>query len=298
MKQFVGKWIVVVCGIPIICRGSQNRLQRTSFLDVAEKFAVSDHLQYKSKQMLYPMPVVSHDKVAGKGYTAESPLYEKQKAWTAINGDNSLEGVGQDDMFKDIPEPYRPIWRMYYEQPYLMITATLLHILLYIILAWVNQKYKKNGFLAPPDESKNLPSKYQGISKCCGWDWQWFSKENKKHDMRILMCAFCCPIIRWADTIDNHKMMDGHFWHAFFLMLILATIGPFTFGVSILVSLCIGIYFRQVLRRKYDRGPGTMKSLMEDIFCWCCCTPCAIAQEAHEIENVSIAHAREDNFKT
>jgi len=276
MKQLASTWVAVLCGLPMLCQAGPSLFRRSSLLEVEGKSTI------QATHKAYPLPVVSHAKAPGQGYTRDSPLYSKQQAWTAINGDNSLTGLAPDDLFKDIPEPYRPIWRMYYEDPFLMITGTLVHVLLYILLAWVYQKYKNTWELLHP--AKELYAPAPG-GQCCGWH-RMFSDPDKKSDCRILLCSFCCPIIRWADTIDNHKLMKGKYWHAFFLMLIFGTIAPFTFGISILASLCVGIYFRQKIRQVYDRHPYKPLSLLEDVFCWCCCTPCAIAQEAHEIEKV------------
>jgi len=283
MKQLVGVWVAVLHGMPTIGIASPSSFRRTSLLEIEQSsIAVQSHSK------VYPMPVVSHDKVAGGGYTQDSPLFHKQQAWTAVNGDNSLKEASADDMFKDIPEPYRPIWRMYYEQPFLMITGTFVHILLYILFAFIYREYKRTwSFIQPAEELKTA----EADGQCWGWH-RIFSDADKNSDVRILLCSFCCPIIRWADTIDNVKMMPGKFWHAFFLMLILGTIGPFTFGASILISLCVGIYFRHVrLRQEYLSltplaASGRVLSLLEDVFCWCCCTPCAIAQEAHQIEKI------------
>lgn len=234
----------------------------------------------------FPMPVIEHQKKAGGGYLKDSPLYAKQKAWRSSSVKNVIESSSSNALFSNIPEQFRPVWIAFYTQPWLMLALTVFHVILLVAVAVLYRRYKRSWF--PLDEPKYLPNRDGQESRMkvlfCWGGWRPLFGDDASSGCRTLCCACFCPLIRWADTTD--QLMNGKFWHAFTLMLILALIGPFTFGVSVIISLCVGIYFRQKIRAVYNNGAWKATSLMQDVFCWCCCTPIAIAQEANEVEKV------------
>lgn len=96
----------------------------------------------------------------------------------------------------------------------------------------------------------------------------------------ICFVGCCCPFARWADTVDRAKV-GFTYGPAVVLMLFLMVLDPYTYGVTGLMAVALGVKCRQSLRKKYGLkfGRGTYA---EDCLTWCFCSPCAIIQEAHE----------------
>jgi len=283
MKQLVSSGILAAIfgSKPFVVDASTHILKSSALL-------VTRHSSSQDRHGEFPMPVIEHQKKAGGGYLKDSPLYQKQKAWRSSYGKNVMKGTSSpnDSLFSNIPEQFRPVWIAFYTEPWLMLALTVFHVLLLVAVAALYRRYKRSWF--PLDEPK-YPTNRDGQESrmkilFCWGGWRPLFGDDASSGCRILCCACFCPLIRWADTTD--QMMKGKFWHAFALMLILALIGPFTFGVSVLISLCVGIYFRQKIRAAYDNGAWKATSLAQDVFCWCFCTPIAIAQEANEVEKV------------
>jgi len=91
-----------------------------------------------------------------------------------------------------------------------------------------------------------------------------------------LMGCFC-PALRWAHTVDGTLP----YWKAVFAFLILTALHCYTYGVSSILVVALGVFYRQKLRQKYGIEGGA-KSVAMDILVWLCCQPCAIIQEARE----------------
>lgn len=97
---------------------------------------------------------------------------------------------------------------------------------------------------------------------------------------QMCLMGFCCPCIRWADTVDKARM-GMSYWPAFLVMFLFMGLDTPTLGISGLIVVLIGVYYRQKLRKTYQI-PSPPLSIAEDCFFWCLCTPCAIIQEAQE----------------
>mmetsp|Transcript_27466 Transcript_27466/g.50071 ORF Transcript_27466/g.50071 Transcript_27466/m.50071 type:complete len:455 (+) Transcript_27466:107-1471(+) len=97
---------------------------------------------------------------------------------------------------------------------------------------------------------------------------------------RMCLLGFFCPYARWADTVDRARV-GFSYWPGVALMLVLMVLQTYSYGVTALIVVGIGVTCRQRLRVKY-RLPYGRATYAEDIFVWCCCQPCAIIQEAHE----------------
>lgn len=131
-------------------------------------------------------------------------------------------------------------------------------------------------------------------------------------DPKLSLLALCCPMIRWADTMDkaNRNELaenrspsqmkaapDGHFikyWPAVFLVATLtalqlyvggAALFPFMGCVFSIAMLIVAVLYRQRMRRRAEiKRVGSCSSITEDFFTWLCCPCCAVVQEAREIE--------------
>merc|ERR1712032_109134 len=104
------------------------------------------------------------------------------------------------------------------------------------------------------------------------------------------MLSCCCPGIQWASTVSNPRIgLVGSFWFALmFASLNSHELNFLTHGVCSLVWAVVAVYARQRLRGKYGLESGSLITLGQDIFVWCCCSRCAVAQEARQFEHVRI----------
>jgi len=115
-------------------------------------------------------------------------------------------------------------------------------------------------------------------------------KECWSEDMILCTLSCCCPGIQWANNVSNPRIgLLGSFWVA----LMLASLNSYelnilTHGVCSLVWAVVAVYARQRLRGKYGLESGSLITLGQDIFVWCCCSRCAVAQEARQFEHVRI----------
>lgn len=98
----------------------------------------------------------------------------------------------------------------------------------------------------------------------------------------ICLWACCCPAIRWADTVDLSGLV--RFWVALAVFLGLSVANAFLGEVLLWAALavvCAG--FRQEMRRKFGMSQSG-STYVEDCLLYCCCSCCAIAQEARHVE--------------
>lgn len=96
------------------------------------------------------------------------------------------------------------------------------------------------------------------------------------------LCAlgFFCPFLAWANTLDRRGLLS--FWKAFLAFFSLLLLHIYTEGVSSLLVIALGVYFRQKLRSSFEIEHRTTQTVAMDTALWLCCQPCAIIQEARE----------------
>lgn len=103
-------------------------------------------------------------------------------------------------------------------------------------------------------------------------------------DPLVCLCAFCCPAIRWAETISFVPDLLS-FWWAFFTFMFLLAFARFEvtmlFCVIGLALMCTS--YRQELRHRFGMEAGG-STYITDCLLYFCCMCCAIAQEARHVE--------------
>jgi len=102
----------------------------------------------------------------------------------------------------------------------------------------------------------------------------------------ICVMGFCCPCLRWADTMDQRGLLP--YWKAFCAFFLLSVLHCYTWGISSLLVVALGVFYRQKLRASHEIESGSPMSIATDALLWLCCSPCAIIQEARE---ESITHS-------
>lgn len=108
-------------------------------------------------------------------------------------------------------------------------------------------------------------------------------------DVPICFWSCCCPCIRWADTLHHMGFMS--FWSAYalFLGLLILYWGLSVVGIGIFIWLafCVALVkFRHQMREQFKMTDRQGFSYFEDLAIYCCCWPCAIAQEARHVKAV------------
>lgn len=99
-------------------------------------------------------------------------------------------------------------------------------------------------------------------------------------DRNLCLIGCCCPFLRWSDTVDRQGLLS--YWKAFLATFLLLLLHLYTYGISDVALVLLGITYRQKLRSRFLIESGTSTSLLNDCLVWTCCQPCAIIQEAHE----------------
>jgi len=102
-------------------------------------------------------------------------------------------------------------------------------------------------------------------------------------DAKVCCWSCWCPCIRWADNMDMLGIVSFWVGLGLFCGLIMLTTVPG--GLLLwLVAVLLWMSFRQQLRLKFSMEQSTFRTFIGDCALYCCCWPCAIAQEARHIE--------------
>mmetsp|Transcript_65008 Transcript_65008/g.141705 ORF Transcript_65008/g.141705 Transcript_65008/m.141705 type:complete len:348 (+) Transcript_65008:81-1124(+) len=98
--------------------------------------------------------------------------------------------------------------------------------------------------------------------------------------------SFLSPVVRWAITMDSAGLVAPP--EAFFRAVVIGVVGSLAThlvpGIGFFAYLAVLVHYRQKLRAKFEIASGTWKSIFEDCCIYCWCSPCAITQEARQIE--------------
>jgi len=122
----------------------------------------------------------------------------------------------------------------------------------------------------------------EGVEVFQEWKYGLFSCLE---DSEITLCSLCCPAIRWAMTLSYVPGMLS-FWVAFFIYVCVELLGGLTAGTIgwiCLALLCTA--YRQELRQKFNMEQQGGMTYVTDAMTYFCCTCCAIAQEARQVED-------------
>lgn len=222
-------------------------------------------IQAASNRSLPPpiLPTVDHKKTAGGGYAPGSPYYAEQQA----------RG--------DVPPPQPPSMAKYGAAMTFKnyVIASAIYVVLVILVAIIHRHFQQAG------RAVHEVHAYEGDAFTFG-----FCDPHCSQDYPICLMAICCPWVRWSETVSHPKVRFLSFWLALALMLTLELLAPFVYGITGCILVGVGVYHRQQLRQAFGHVGSPVKTGCLDIFAWICCAPCAIAQEAREVEKVRRKH--------
>jgi len=106
-------------------------------------------------------------------------------------------------------------------------------------------------------------------------------------DWRICFCSWFCMPVRWADTASSPKInFVRNFWLGVVVFALLASLSELTYGLTGLLLLGLAVANRQRVRQVYELPSGNCATACEDCVMWTFCGPCAVMQEALEVEFV------------
>jgi Cys-rich protein (TIGR01571 family) len=132
------------------------------------------------------------------------------------------------------------------------------------------------------------------------WKFGLFYLPDTWEDFDACLCACCCPAIRGAETLSVVRGFLG-FWTAFLAwnLFVFLDYGLVLFGhgperemvingyhLSLLTwggFVALLVYWRSRLREVFGMHRG-LASTSGDCLLYCCCTCCAVAQEARHVE--------------
>lgn len=237
---------------------------------------------------------VKHQKDAGDGYTSGSPLYAKQEQMKrnprrhqANAGENQTKAEEtwcSESLKRWLPKSFctedtedKTYYNLVYKHLLEHIIGAVVHIVVLLLCAYCYRTMKSAGYMQYKTQ----------FEPQTGWAYSCCSCDDCREDWPICCVAFCCPVLRWADTFSNSKVQLMQFWPAVVILVILNSLATLTAGVSLMMLACFLIFSRQRIRKIFGHNDGTCHSWCEDILAYCCCCwCCATVQEAREVDKV------------
>eukprot|EP00747_Dinoflagellata_sp_TGD_P164629 gnl/TRDRNA2_/TRDRNA2_184821_c0_seq1.p1 gnl/TRDRNA2_/TRDRNA2_184821_c0~~gnl/TRDRNA2_/TRDRNA2_184821_c0_seq1.p1 ORF type:complete len:346 (+),score=46.46 gnl/TRDRNA2_/TRDRNA2_184821_c0_seq1:113-1150(+) len=162
-----------------------------------------------------------------------------------------------------------------------MIWATLL--MLFAVYYSGNKEYLTAEYLISDEKA---------VSNRPPGDWQFKLFECLEQPGLSLLSCFCGPV-RWADTVSMAGLMPfltaaGLLTFCVLFELVCLVIGlSISQGILSIAILIFLIHYRQRLRSKLNYEHGTCTTVAADCLTYAFCGPCAIVQEARELEHRS-----------
>merc|ERR1719482_183369 len=204
------------------------------------------------------VPVTEHQKAAGNGYLAGSPLYDKQEYrkdrvgyWFKQNG-HKLVNINE-----------MSIWEW--------LGQLVVETIIFLILAYLYTLWKPEVTMPPSVDGRpwSVPYANENPSYCGGFQ---FSLCGCFDNIELCLTACCCSSCRWAHTV--HLASIWPYWTAVVIMgmlEILSPLGPLTVGFCGLIALAVATKARQDLRTKMGfRNVGGATMIMDCCtYCWC-----------------------------
>lgn len=184
---------------------------------------------------------------------------------------------GQPPVVSFAAEQQTPwVWAMFLMGFWWFVFTMLVWIILIVVIAHFYIKSKQypefDAALANPESQAALRTWSSGFCACY-------------EDCQTCWCAFCCPAIRWAETLS---LVNGLlvFWVGFTIYLSLSFANLMTSITLLWLSLVIiCTAYRQELRAKFNFERQGGCSIVTDCLLYTCCTCCAIVQEARHVES-------------
>lgn len=188
---------------------------------------------------------------------------------------SSPEAAGEKlDSIKP-PGSFKEVGRNIEESWWLVVNALISSLvsLLTILLCAVVYRYVKKDPVMPQDE--------RARRRLDAGEWR-FGLFDCHQTPALCLLAWCCPFIRWSDTMRMANLMG--FWLALVVSACLGTLIAPTASLTFWIWVCLAAYKRQQIRQLFGIQPGTSSTYCQDCITFWCCGCCAITQEARQLE--------------
>jgi len=175
-----------------------------------------------------------------------------------------------------------PRWSGMSKRFWVMFSSWIVYIVALLLAAFLYSRVRLKMHF-PQDKSANNGTGFTYGLLSCHKDW------------KLAVLSFCCPPLRWADTMDKANDTGGllRYWQGIAILVTLwalymfvagVCLYPFTASIFVFGILLLEVEMRQRLRRRYDISAGSLKTYAEDCLAWICCSCCAMVQEARQVE--------------
>lgn len=163
------------------------------------------------------------------------------------------------------------------------LVSVLVNILIAFLCAWIYDKYRFRPKMIFAPKAMAIQTGTQDPGAGISRHWPHFLHVQDDfgvglfscfQDPKLCMFSCCCPCLRWADTLDRAGLLK--YWVGFTVFAVLASLSPYTFGITGLLLVFICFRYRQRLRKKYSVAPNNFQDCLAYLFCG----TCAIVQEA------------------
>lgn len=94
--------------------------------------------------------------------------------------------------------------------------------------------------------------------------------------------ACCCPAVLWAETVSDAGLQS--FWKAYAMYTLGALVSLLPCASPI--DAALATWDRHELREKLGMPAANTWTFLSDCLCYCCCSPCMLAQEARHVESL------------
>jgi len=250
-----------------------------------QRYAVADHHTKKMSpgRSLHAAPVVSEDFDEGNKpdtvnmSSALSSIMPSRRWWPESSGEMPQSSGA-------LPRASRTVEFRGERDAVRVIVFILFSILMQAILAILIAYCYLDTMREPPGKGR-WGQKYAGAD--LGGEWSSRLVCDYFQDSTIACWSFWCPCIRWADTLDTLGIMD--FWTAFWIGFLALLLTEATYGFSWLLVILGLAHWRLRVRKKLRMVSSGWFAWAADVASFCCCFPCALAQEARHARSALVA---------
>jgi len=167
------------------------------------------------------------------------------------------------------------VWRKFMMNLSALFIEGVIYFFIIVLAGVVYKSYKEDPTSPPDDGEQHTPELLNtgdwrfGLCNCC-------AKPS------VCCMTVCCPVVRWADTMEMSGLMV--FWLALAVCAMLVSMSYATFGLTYFLFVLMATHGRQQMRELFGIPGRTAAGCMYDFCVYSCCCYCAIAQEAQQLE--------------
>jgi Cys-rich protein (TIGR01571 family) len=170
---------------------------------------------------------------------------------------------------------FSDVWRKFMQN---LTPSFIMGVLAFIVIFIVGMLYKitpKQPQGPPDDGEEHSP---EALDK---QEWR-YGLCTCYSNPKVSCIAFCCPAVRWAETIEMSGLMP--FWLGLTVCALLLCMSEATFGLTYLLFLLMATHGRQQIKALFGIPDRSIGGAVYDFCTYSCCCCCAIVQEARQLD--------------